>query len=158
MRYDFGVLYLEGRIDGGACFWNFAVVMEDFKQSKYSGSQQCETFGKIYEINLVLTEIWEKESNWMVKLFIYGGQRVHGNNIVTDKLVALRVRENGIAVSLQLLSGTMISKIDNHPYLSVIFCSGTNLHVHCTLIKMVSRFGSSRCSSIISSSTCIFLL
>ena len=39
-----GGLYLEGRIDGGAFFWNFAVVMEDFKQSKYSGSQQCETF------------------------------------------------------------------------------------------------------------------
>ena len=48
--------------------------MEDFKQSKYSGSQ-CETLsGKIYEINLVLTEIWEKESNRMVKLFMVGNE------------------------------------------------------------------------------------
>ena len=68
-----GDLYLEGHIDGGAYFWNFAVVMEDFKQSKYSGSQ-CETFGKIYEINLVLTEIWEKESNRIVKLFMVGNE------------------------------------------------------------------------------------
>ena len=66
-------LYLKGHLDGGGYFWNFAVVMEDLKRSKYSGSQ-CEMFGKIYEINLVLTEIWEKESNRMVKLFMVGNE------------------------------------------------------------------------------------
>ena len=35
---------------------------------------QCEKFGKIYEINLVLTEIWEKESNRIAKLFMVGNE------------------------------------------------------------------------------------
>ena len=57
---------------------------------------------------------------------------------------------------LELLSGT-VAKNDNYPCLSAIFCR-TKLHVHCTFIKMVLRFGSSWCSNIISSSTHIFLL
>ena len=59
--------------------------MEDFKQSKYSGFQ-CETFGKIYEINLVLTEIWEKESNRMVKLSMVGNE-YSGNNMLLINLL-----------------------------------------------------------------------
>ena len=41
-----GGLYFKGHLDAGGYFWNFAVVMEDLKESKYSGSQ-CKMFGKI---------------------------------------------------------------------------------------------------------------
>ena len=87
-------LVLEGRFIGGffalqiwgayTCIWRgvymegliFGILRQlwkDFKQSKYNGSQ-CEKSGKIYEINLVLTEIWEKESNRIAKLFMEGNE------------------------------------------------------------------------------------
>ena len=53
----------------GLIFGIVRYLWKDFKWSKYNGSQ-CEKFGKIYEINLVFTEIWEKESNRMVKLMV----------------------------------------------------------------------------------------
>ena len=57
----------------GLIFGILRQLWKDFKQSKYNGSQY-EKFGKIYEINLILTEIWENESNRMVKLFMEGNE------------------------------------------------------------------------------------
>ena len=70
--------------DQGACIWRgvymeglvFGIlrqIWKDFKRSKYNGSQG-EKFGKIYEINLVLNEIWEKESYRIAKLFMEGNE------------------------------------------------------------------------------------
>ena len=69
-----GGLYSKGRIQmEQLIFRNLQQLCKDFKRSKYNGSQ-CKKFGKIYEINLVLTEICEKESNTIAKLFMEGNK------------------------------------------------------------------------------------
>ena len=47
-----GGLHLEGRIDGGVCFWNFAVVMEDFKQSKFNGWPNVKSLARFMKSTL----------------------------------------------------------------------------------------------------------
>ena len=47
-----GGLHLEGRIDGGVCFWNFAVVIEDFKQSKFNGWPNVKSLARFMKSTL----------------------------------------------------------------------------------------------------------
>ena len=74
LRYDFRGLIFGGVYTWKGFFSEFCGRYGKISNSLNTMAPNVKRFGKIYEINLVLTEIWEKESNRIAKLFMEGNE------------------------------------------------------------------------------------